>query len=142
MRSPQNVLDEMEILVKNYGVGHIVIVDDNFNVSKQRLIEICEGVIQRGLSLTFLPTQLHLAPWLDFETFSLLKRAGFNKIYFGIENASQEILDNVLNKKINLDRAEEIIKSCKKAGIVPGGFLMVGVPGETKETMEDTINSL
>ena len=139
MRSSQNVLDELEMLVKDHGWGAISIVDDTFNVSKQRLIEICEGVIERGLKLTFLNTPMYLAPWLDFETFSLMKKAGFNELSFGIENASQEILDNVLNKKVDLNMVEDLANDCKKAGIVPGGGFMIGVPGETIETMENTM---
>jgi len=141
MRSSQNVLDEMEVLAKEYGAGGLVninISDENFNISKQRLIEICKGVIERELNLIF-ASQMYLMPWLDFETFSLMKKAGFNRVYFGIENASQEIVEKVLNKKINLDIAEEVIESCKKAGIIPGAYLMTGVPGETIETMENTI---
>jgi len=139
MRSSQNVLDELEMLVNDYGVGAISLADDNFNVSKQRLIEICEGVISRGLNLTFLPTGMYLTPWLDLATFSLMKKAGFNEIFFGIENASQDIREKVLNKKINLDGIEGLTESCKKAGLVPGCFLMIGVPGETIETMENTV---
>ena len=138
MRSPRNIIEEMEMLVRDHGVGIITVLDENFNISKQRLLELCEGIIERGLNLN-IGSQMYLAPWLDFETFSLMKKAGFKEIYFGIENASQEILDRVLNKRINLDKADDIIGSCKKAGIIPAAYLMVGVPGETIETMENTM---
>ena len=139
MRSSKSVLDEMEMLVKDYGVEAISIVDYTFNVSKQRLIEICEGIIERGLNLTFITTPMYLTPWLDFETFSLMKKAGFNELFFGIENASQEILEKVLNKKIDMNKVAEVVASCKKADIIPGALFMVGVPGETIETMKNTV---
>jgi radical SAM superfamily enzyme YgiQ (UPF0313 family) len=140
MRSPGNVLAEIEMLAENYGVRSINLLDDNFNLSKQRVVEICEGIIERGLSLTLEATSgLYLAPWLDLETLSLMKRAGFSQISFGIESGNKRILDTVINKKIDLDRVPEVAQLCKKAGIVPGGFFMIGIPGETLETMEDTI---
>jgi len=140
MRSPSNVLEEIEMLVKDYGVEAISIVDDNFNVSKKWVVEICEEVIRRGLHLTLIAVSgMCLAPWLDFETLTLMKKAGFNEIYFGIENANQEILDKVINKKIDVKKVPEVTRLCKKAGIIPGGYLILGVPGETIETMENTV---
>jgi len=139
MRSSQNVLEEVEMLVKDYGVGAIGIMDENFNLSKERVIGICEGIIERGLHLTLISYGMYLAPWLDLETLSLIKKAGFHEIFFGIENADQEIVTNVLNKKIDLNKVPEVVGLCKNAGIISGGMFIVGVPGETIKSMEDTV---
>lgn len=139
MRSAENVLDEITLLNEKYKVRHFGIVDDNFNISKKRTIAICRGVIERGLEITFRADSGVYLSTLDEETLSLMKRAGFHELYFGIESGNQKILNNIINKKINLDQVKEVTKLCRKLGIISGGFFMVGVPGETKETMEETI---
>ena len=139
MRSPGNVLEEIEMLAKDYGVGAIGIVDENFNVSQKRLIELCKGVIERSINVNFLALGGHLAPWLDFETLSLMNKAGFHELWFGVENADQEILKKVLNKNIDLNNVEGVANACQEAGIIPASCFMIGVPGETIKTMENTV---
>lgn len=139
MRSAENVLDEITLLYEKYNVRHFGIEDDNFNVSKKRTIAICKGIIDRGLDVTFRADSGVYLSTCDEETLSLMKRAGFHELYFGIESGNQEILKTVINKKINLKQVEGVARLCKKLGIVSGGFFMIGVPGETKETMEETV---
>ncbi len=138
-RSPENVLDELTLLYKEYGVRHFGIVDDNFNISKKRTIAICQGVIDRGLDVTFRADSGVYVANLDEETLSLMKRAGFHELYFGIESGNKWVLHNVINKKIDLEKVREVARLCKKVGIVSGGYFMVGVPGETIDSMEETV---
>jgi anaerobic magnesium-protoporphyrin IX monomethyl ester cyclase len=139
MRSPENVLDELTLLYKEYGVRHFGIVDDNFNISKKRTLAICQGVIDRGLDVTFrADSGLYLSN-LDEETLSLMKRAGFHELYFGIESGNEWVLQNVIDKKVDLAKVREVAQLCKEVGIVSGGYFMVGVPGETRDTMEETV---
>jgi radical SAM superfamily enzyme YgiQ (UPF0313 family) len=140
MRSAKNVLEEMELLYEKYRVRHFGIVDDNFNLSKKRTIEICKGIIERGLEVTLrADSGLYLSS-IDEETLRMMKKAGFHELYFGIESGNERILKDVIGKKVDLEQAKEVGRLCKTLGIVSGGFFMIGVPGETKETMEDTIN--
>lgn len=139
MRSAENVLDEITLLYEKYKVRHFGIEDDSFNISKRRTIAICKGVIERGLDVTFRADSGVYLSTLDEETLSIMKRAGFNELYFGIESGNQRILNTVINKKIDLNQVREVAQLCKKLGILSGGFFMVGVPGESKETMEETI---
>jgi radical SAM superfamily enzyme YgiQ (UPF0313 family) len=139
MHSAENVLDEITLLYEKYKVRHFGIVDDNFNISKKRTIDICKGVIERGLDVTFRADSGVYLSTLDEDTLSIMKRAGFNELYFGIESGNQRILNTVINKKIDLNQVREVARLCKKLGILSGGFFMVGVPGESKETMEETI---
>lgn len=139
MRSAKNVLTEIEILVKEYGVREINIVDDNFTVSKSRAVEICEGIVEKGLDIRLaLPSGVFL-PSVDREVLSSLKKAGTQEIYFAIENGNQEFLRNVIKKNINLKQAKEMIKMSKELGLRTNSYFILGYPGETKQTMIDTI---
>jgi radical SAM superfamily enzyme YgiQ (UPF0313 family) len=139
MRSAENVLEEMRLLYEKYKVRHFGIVDDNFNVSKKRTIQICNGIIESGLDVTLrADSGTYLS--VDEETLSIMKKAGFHELYFGIETANERILKTVVGKNINLGRVKEVARLCKNLDIVSGGFFMVGVPGETKETMQETID--
>ena len=139
MRSAENVLEEMELLYEKYKVRHFGIVDDNFNISKKRTIEICKGIIERGLEVTLRADSGTYLSSIDKETLSIMKRAGFHELYFGIESGNERILKDVIGKKINLEQVKEVARLCKDLGIVSGGFFMIGIPGETKETMEETV---
>lgn len=140
-RSSKNVVEEMELLYEKYKVRHFGIVDDNFNLSKKRTIEICNGIIERGLDITLrADSGLYLGS-IDEEVLVMMKKAGFHEAYFGIESGNEKILKNVIHgKNVDLQKVKEVARICKTLGIVSGGFFMIGVPGETKETMEDTIN--
>jgi len=140
VRSPKNILEEMELLYEKYKVRHFGIVDDNFNISKKRTTEICKGIIERGWDVTLrADSGLYLCS-IDEETLLMTKKAGFHELYFGIESGNERILKDVICKKVDLEKVKEVARLCKTLGIVSGGFFMIGVPGETKETMEDTIN--
>lgn len=140
MRSAENVLEEMTLLHEKYRVNHISIQDDNFTVSKKRTVEICKGVIDRGLDITLnTPSGVYVSS-LDKEVLKWMKSAGFYELYFGIESGNQQILDKVIKKRLSLDKVREVIKICKEVGIKTGGFFIIGMPGETLETMEDTAN--
>jgi len=139
VRSAANVLDEITFLYEQYDVTHFGIVDDNFNLSRKRTVAICRGVIEQGLKVSFRADSGVYLPTIDKETLSIMKKAGFNELYFGIESGNQDVLHNVLNKKVDLRQVEEVAQHCRDLGIVSGGYFMIGVPGETKETMEQTV---
>lgn len=140
IRSAENVLEEITLLHEKYRMNHISIQDDNFTVSKKRTIEICKGIIERGLDITLnTPSGVYL-PSLDKEVLEWMKKAGFYELYFGIESGNQKILDTVIKKRLNLDKVREVVRICREVGIKTGGFFVMGIPGESLETMEDTIN--
>jgi len=139
MRSAENVLDEIELLCEKYKIRHLDIHDDNFTLSKKRTIEICKGIIERNFDLTLRASSGVYLPSLDKEVLFLMKKAGFYELWFGVESGNQEILNKVIKKSLKLSQVLNIVKICRKIGIRSGGYLMVGVPGETIQTMTDTI---
>jgi anaerobic magnesium-protoporphyrin IX monomethyl ester cyclase len=139
MRSAQNVLKEIDILVNEFGVKHINIQDDNFNVSKERTIEICKGIVEKKYDITLLAPSGAFVPTLDEEVLTWLKRAGLNELRMSIESGNQDILYNVIKKNIDLTKVKEIIDICKKLKIETEGAFIFGIPGETIETMQQSL---
>ncbi len=135
-RNPQNVVDELEWLVKNYKLKNFYFFDDIFTVNQKRTKEICREIIKRGLKLRW-----SCGTRVDCVSEDLLKemkKAGCWMVCYGIESGNQEILDRNF-KNFKLEQAEEAVKMAKKAGIATYAMLVLGLPGETKETIEKTI---
>ena len=139
-RTAKNVLEEIDILVKKYGIKHINIIDDNFNVSKDRIIKICKGIIERDYNITLSDTSGIYLPTLDEEVLIWLKRAGLNDIRISIESGSDRVLHNIIKKNIDLSKVKNIVDICKKLNIHTEGCFMFGVPGEKIEDMEETLS--
>ena len=139
-RSAANVLQEIDLLVKKFGVRQINIQDDNFNVSKKRTIEICRGIVENNYNITLLPNSGSFVPALDEEVLSWLKKAGVHCLRMSIESGNQYILSNVIKKRIDLKTVKPIVDICRKLGIRTEGAFMFGVPGETVATMRETLD--
>lgn len=140
IRSAANVLQEIDELVNHYKIKHINIQDDNFNISKDRIIEICQGLAKRNYNLTITSGSGVYVPALDEEVLVWLKRAGFHTIKMCIESGNQRVLDEIIKKRINLNHAAKMVKTCKKLGLKTEAAFMFGVPGETIRDMKDTLN--
>lgn len=139
MRSAENVLEEIEQLVNQFGIRHINFQDDNFNVLKKRTIEICKGIIKNNYNITLLAPAGAFVPTLDEEVLTWLKKAGLNSLRMSIESGNQNILNNVIKKNINLSKIKGIVDICKKLKIYTEGAFIFGIPGETKETMLESL---
>jgi radical SAM superfamily enzyme YgiQ (UPF0313 family) len=139
MRSAENVLEEIDMLVRKFGIKHINIQDDNFNVSKKRILEICKGIVDSKYNITFLPCSGSFVTTLDEEVLTWLKKAGFHTLRMSIESGNQHILQNVIKKNIDLSKVKGIVDICRKLGIYTEGAFIFGIPGETIETMQETL---
>lgn len=137
--SVTRVLSEIDELAVKYKIKRINIQDDNFNISKERIIKICEEVVKNKYDITFSASGTY-APALDENVLTWLQKAGFRNIRLSIESGNQEILDKVIRKRIDLKTIPEIVKMAKKRGIIVEGAFILGLPGETKETMRDSVN--
>jgi radical SAM superfamily enzyme YgiQ (UPF0313 family) len=138
MRSARSVLAEIDLLIKK-GVREIIIIDDNFTVSKSRTIEICREIIDRRYNLRLsMPSGLYI-PSLDREVLECLFKAGLKHLSFAVENGDQAFLDTVIRKKLDLRQAGEIIRQAGEIGFHTTGFFIFGYPGETKEIMLKTL---
>lgn len=136
-RSPESVVSEMEMLIKKHGAREIRLWDDTFNADTERVKEICRLILKKKLKFSW--TCLGRVNKADEEMFCLMKKAGCWQISYGIESGNEEILKS-LNKGINKEMVEGAINKTTQAGIQALGFFILGLPGETEETMRETID--
>jgi anaerobic magnesium-protoporphyrin IX monomethyl ester cyclase len=132
-RSPENVAKEIEFLQKEYGINKFIFQDDIFTVNKKRLYTFLDLI--KPLNIGF---KVHGRSGTDrYEDYVRLKEAGCETIAWGIETGSQKMLD-LMNKKTTVKKNEQVIEWAKKAGLTSRAFFVLGHPGESKETIEET----
>ncbi len=135
-QSPKKVVDTIEYLVKKFKLDSFVFTDDTFAFHQERVVEICQEIITRKIPIFWrCQTRVNLSR----RTLEWMKRAGCIFVAFGVESGSQKILDNV-NKMATVQQAVDVFKNCKELGILTHAYLMVGNLGESKETVQETIN--
>ena len=138
-RSMDNITEEIRLLHHTYGIKEIHIEDDNFSVSRRRVIEFSERMLKENLGLTWaLPNGLRLDS-LDIHILKLMKKAGCYALNVGIESGNDRVLKRV-NKKITREKIKKQISTVNEAGLRIGGFFIIGFPWETSDEIEDTIN--
>lgn len=137
LRSPENIIAELELLIKQYRVSHVVFVDSTFNFSRERVVKICQLILKNGLNIQW--SCEARADNITPELVDLMKRAGCKIIALGIESGNQEILDRI-KKNITLEQIREAVGIVKKANLKLVCYFMIGLPGDTKETVKQTIN--
>jgi anaerobic magnesium-protoporphyrin IX monomethyl ester cyclase len=137
-RSPENVLQEIELLYDRFGVEEFHVVDDIFNFDPRRMESICRLIIGRGLKIGLaFPNGLR-GDILTRKRLELLRNAGCYAITLALESASPRI-QKLMRKNINLDRLRAAARDGSELGIIMSCFVMFGYPGETREEMETTI---
>ena len=137
--SAADEIEEFEYIVNEMPeVKEIVIEDDTFTIDKNRTQEICKLLIEKKINKK-IKWLCNARVNLDYETMKLMKKAGCKLIIPGIESGTQEILNNI-KKGTTLNQIEEYVKNAKKAKLLIHACYMVGNKGETKETMQNTLN--
>jgi radical SAM superfamily enzyme YgiQ (UPF0313 family) len=135
-REPGTVVAEMEECYRNYGVREIDIFDYEFPCLRARTLEICRLLKDKKLDLEWACRAR--VDSVDEELLREMRAAGCSRIYYGLESGVQEILDRV-NKGISRAHIEDTIRMTKDIGIRPLGFFLIGSPGETRETVRQTV---
>ena len=133
-RSAQNVLEEIQECV-NMGIYGFLFYDDTFTIDKQRVIDICKGIIDRKLDITW--NIRSRVDTIDAEMLSYLKKAGCEGINYGVESGSDKILKR-LNKGITIRKVIETFKHTHESGIQALAYFMIGNPGEQIENINTT----
>lgn len=139
LRTPDSVVDEIEYLHKRHGVREIQILDDNFNWHRSHAEGVCEEILRRDLKIFLsFPNGLRL-DHLDAELVRLFERTGCRSATVGIESGSQKTLDR-MNRRITKEKMEHLLHEIKaNSNIRLTGNFIIGVPGETPEDIEQTI---
>jgi len=134
-RNPRRVVDEIEA-ARLLGFEEVCIDDDLFTRNRRHVTAICDEILRRGLKL-----KLYIFARVDTVDEALLRKlreAGCAMICFGLESGNQRILD-LANKRATVERARRAVELSKAAGISPLGSFILGLPGETRETMAETV---
>ena len=135
VRSISNVLDELEWIQENLPeVKEVFFEDDTFTIKKKRVLEFCREYRERGLDITW---ACNARADLDYETMKEMKKANCRLLIVGYESGSDEILRNI-KKGITVEQIRRFAKDARKAGLLVHGDFIIGLPGETKETIELT----
>lgn len=135
VRSISSVLDELAWIEANLNVKEVFFEDDTFTISKERVLEFCKGYQERGLSVTWSCNAR--ANTLDLETMQAMTKANCRLLIAGYESGVDSILQ-AIKKGITTDQIRQFAKNARKAGLLVHGDIIIGLPGETKETIEQT----
>lgn len=136
-RSARNIINEIKILQKDYGIREVCFYDDTFTLFKGVVREVCEIIKNEKIDLTWSCNTR--VDYIDEELLRIMKEAGCHLILFGVESGDEKILLNI-NKRISLDKVEEAVALARKVGIETRASFMFGNQGETEETIKKTID--
>jgi len=136
-RSAQNVVDEMELVVKKYGIREIMFYDDTIALKRGHIINICNKILKRGLRVKWeSPTRVDN---VDLDLLKLMKKAGCIRLRYGVESGDSDIL-KLMKKSINLSMARDVFRWTKQAGIETFAYFMIAYIHETPQTIKKTIS--
>ena len=138
-RSPTNVLDEMEHLYNNYNVRYFQFIDDNLTFDKRRILEICNGILKRKMDIQFdTPNGVSIKK-MDREIIDALVAAGMVRVSLAIESGSEYIRNKVIGKGLTNKKIYDVVNRCSRyPHLWIKGFFVIGMPQETKETLNET----
>jgi radical SAM superfamily enzyme YgiQ (UPF0313 family) len=136
-RSAENILDELCLCFEKLHVREFDFFDSSFTIQKQRVLDICNGILKRNLKIHWAIRSR--VDCIDEEMLVALKKAGCERIYYGVESGNEVIL-KTLKKKTDLEQIRTVLKTTRKIGIDTFGYFMIGSPGDTEETVRQTID--
>ncbi len=140
MRSPENIMAEIDEMVEKYGAEALWFFDDTFNSSPKRVEKLCRLLKERQYNL----------PWfcevrVDFLSRDLLetmKDAGCYTIGFGVESGSQRILDDVIGKNLKLEKVHQAYEWCREVDVIANPFFIISHPTETWDEARQTLDMI
>jgi radical SAM superfamily enzyme YgiQ (UPF0313 family) len=137
MRSPENVVAEIEALVSRYGAKVVFFYDDTFNADPKRVGRICDLILERKLDVLWrCEARLDL---IDKPLLAKMKQAGLFHISCGLEAGSERVRNQVVGKKIDIADFHNLVRWCEELGIIPNAFFIFSHPTETWDEARETI---
>jgi len=137
LRSLDGMADEIEFLIKQYGVRHVNFLDDTLIISEARMEQFCHLMIKRNINIKW--SCYARVSTVTPKLVELMKRTGCQFIQFGVESGNQEILNRV-EKNITIEQVRKAVGAAKKVGLKVMCDFMIGLPGDTVQTVNQTIN--
>ncbi len=134
-RSAANVVDEMEECL-SLGIREFLIYDDTFTIQRQRVVDICQEILQRGLDVGW-DVRARVST-VDEELARLMRMAGCERIHYGVEAGTDRVL-KILRKGITVEQARHAFRITKAAGIDTLAYFIIGSPTETRQDILQTM---
>lgn len=135
-RSTDNVVAEIEECVHKYGISNFLFRSDLFTQNKKWVIELCQKIIERKLDIQWASNSR--VDCINAEMLDWMKKAGCWIIAFGVESGNAEILEKI-KKKATVEQAREAVALCREAGIRSSIYLLMGLPWDTPQTLDDNV---
>jgi anaerobic magnesium-protoporphyrin IX monomethyl ester cyclase len=137
MLTPERILEDILFLKKHHGIKSLRFIDDTFTAIPKRVIKLCQLMVEAKVDLTW--TCLSRADTISEEMLMWMQKAGCKRLYIGVESGSQSMLD-YYNKGVDAEASIQNLLLCKKYGIETAAFFLAGMPNETREDFEASIN--
>jgi radical SAM superfamily enzyme YgiQ (UPF0313 family) len=137
-RTPTDVVDEMERVMATVGPRTFEFTDSTFNVPESHAVGICEEILRRKLRVNLSAVSINPL-FISRELLALMKQAGFCSLVITPDSASETMLRN-LHKGFNVERVRYAARLARESGIQCTWFFLLGGPGETRETVEETVS--
>ena len=134
-RSASNVVDEVEEIV-GLGYDRVWFADDCFTLNRERLMDVCGELVKRKVDVSW--ECLSRVDTMDREVATAMRRSGCVRVFFGIESGTDEVL-SLMQKQITVEQAHRAVYNAKETGLRVGAFFILGYPGESDETVLDTV---
>jgi anaerobic magnesium-protoporphyrin IX monomethyl ester cyclase len=135
VRSAEDIMEELWSL-KKLGINNVMMYADLFTVNREQVMSICEAMIDQKIDMQWMCNSR--VDYVDEEMLTMMGKAGCHMISWGIESGSEEVLKRA-RKGANPAKAEQALRWARKAGIKNFGYFIIGLPGETEETIQQTI---
>lgn len=136
LRSPENIVNEVQEIV-DLGYDRVWFADDCFTLNANHLLHVCNLLIERQIDIGW--ECLSRADTLTPELANTMKKAGCIRVFFGAESGNDKVL-GIMNKQITAKQTKQAVYTAKEAGLQVGAFFIVGYPGESNQTLLDTLS--
>lgn len=134
--SPERVVEEMQYLIDRFHIKEVMFKDSEFTLRQERVEKICDLILEKKISIVWSCNSR--VGSVSLPLLQKMRRAGCRVVQFGVESGDQKILD-VLKKRITIEQIKETFRSSRKAGLKTLAAIMIGNPGETKRSIEKTV---
>jgi anaerobic magnesium-protoporphyrin IX monomethyl ester cyclase len=134
------VVKHIRYVVEKFKVKNIFFEDDNLTFDLDRFEAICDGLIDSKIKVGWETPNGVRADCLNLNLLKKMKQSGCKSVFFGVESGDQRVLDEVIGKRLDLNRVVEVAQICREIGLKTGAFYIIGFPGETKADMQKTVD--
>jgi radical SAM superfamily enzyme YgiQ (UPF0313 family) len=133
------VVGHIEHVVNTFNVKTIYFEDDNLTFDIERFEAICDKILEKKIKFKWETPNGVRADYLTLDLLKKMKKTGCQSVFVGVESGDQYVLDNIIRKSLKLENVVKFAKLANKVGLRTAGFYIIGFPGETKQTMMNTV---